>query len=110
MGWPHAAGMTIRRSSAGRSRRIGASEGEFGAVVGQPVPPDRVDMVATLRGELNPDARPVDTHVVAPIAHVRRARVRHLDLIEFGLIELAVFGALRGITRPGRDRFLDEIL
>ena len=89
---------------------MGASEGEFCAVVGQPVPPDRVDMVATLGGELDPDAWPVDAHVVAPIAQVLRARVGHLDLIELGLVELAVFCALRAITGPGRDRFLDEFL
>ncbi len=67
-------------------------------------------MVAALRGELNPDAWPVDAHVVAPIAQVRVAGVGNLDLIEFGLIEPAVFCPLRAITRPGRDRILDEIL
>src|SRR6202034_312974 len=105
MGWPHAGSAATRSRRAGRSRRIDASEGEFCAVVGQPVSPDRVDMVAPLRGELNPDAWPVDAHVVAPIAQVRRAGVGHLDLIEFSLVELAVFSALRAITRPGRDRF-----
>ena len=60
MGWPHAGSAATRSRRAGRSRRIDASEGEFGAVVGQTVPPDRVDMVATLRGELDPDAWPVD--------------------------------------------------
>jgi len=53
------------------------------------VPPDRVDMVAALRGELDPDARAVESHVVAPIAHVRRARVGHFDLIEFGLRDVS---------------------
>src|SRR4051812_3744880 len=86
MGWPHAGRTASRIRRAGKSRRIGgASEREFRAVVGQAVPPDRVDMVATLGGELDPDARPVEAHVVSPIAQARRARVGHPDLVEFGL-------------------------
>ena len=60
MGCPHAGLTAARRKRTGSSRRIGTSEGEFGTVVGQPVPPDRVDVVATLRGELDPDARSVE--------------------------------------------------
>src|SRR5262245_55514512 len=108
MGWPHAGIAVTRRTRAGKSRRMDASEGKFCAVVGQPVPPDRVDMVATLGRELDPDAWPVDAHIVASIVQVRRAGVRNLDLIELGLIEPAIFCALRAITRPGRDRFLDK--
>src|SRR3954447_7391973 len=67
IGWPHAGRIvTVTRSrSAGKSRRIGTSEGEFGAVVGRPVAPDRVVMVAALAGELDPDVRPVDADIVA---------------------------------------------
>ena len=68
-------------------------------------------MVVALRGELDPDARPVEPDVVAQrVAHVRRARVGHLNLVEFGLVELAVFGALGAVARPGGDRPLDELL
>ncbi len=70
------------REGKGVSRSNDASEGEFGAVIGQTVSPDRVDVVATLCGELNPDAWPVEAHVVSPIAQVRRTGVGHFDLIE----------------------------
>src|SRR3954463_14859014 len=99
MGWPHAGRDAIRRRRAGRSCRIGASEGEFGTVIGQAVAPDGMDMVAALRGELDPDARTVEAHIVAPITHVRRARVGDLHPVEFGLVELAVLGTLGAIIR-----------
>ena len=100
--WPQAGAVVI--NSRGQKQcvawclRIGTSEGEFRAVVGRPVAPDRVVMVAALAAELDPDVRPVNAHIVAlgrsePSRPTRRPSsgpVRHSSAC--------------GRPRPGRSR------